>query len=195
MEKIVLFDGSRESLLANWTMLDGTAANWICDGSAMTVNRGNIVSKLTYGDAHIHLEWREPDMPWTDGQFKGNSGVFVQGVYELQVLDSYGIAAPDNRDCGSIYNKIAPLVNACRPALVWQSYDIYFRAPRFDEAGSVVEHARMTVLQNDQLILNNIEIDGACGGTCGYVEAPMGPLMLQDHGDPVSFRNIWIEKY
>ena len=71
MEKIVLFDGSRESLLANWTMLDGTPANWICDGSAMTVNRGNIVSKVTYGDAHIHLEWREPDMPWTDGQFKG----------------------------------------------------------------------------------------------------------------------------
>jgi len=194
MERIVLFDGTKESLMANWIMENGSEANWICEGNAMTVNKGNIVSKVTFGDAHIHLEWREPDMPWAEGQGKGNSGVFVQGVYEIQVLDSYGIEEPSLWDCGAIYNKHKPLVNACRPPLMWQTYDIYFRAPRFHDDGTVSENARMTVLQNDTLILNNIVIDGICGGPIKPTEDPLGPLMLQDHGDPVSFRNIWIEK-
>jgi len=100
MEKIVLFDGSRESLLANWTQIDGTPANWICDGSAMTVNRGNIVSKVTFGDAHIHLEWREPDMPWTTGQFKGKALAVVggrDGVILPESIRRYGACMPDCR--------------------------------------------------------------------------------------------------
>lgn len=191
MEKVILFDGTN---LDAWTMLDGSPCNWILnDDGTMTVNSGNIVSKEVYGDAHIHVEWMEPDMPWESGQGKGNSGVYIQGCYELQVLDSYGNIPPKDNDCGAIYSMYAPLVNACKPALEWQTYDIYFRAPVF-ENGEIVKNGFVTILQNGICIHNNAELcRNTPGGVTDY-RVEKGPLLLQDHGNPVKFRNVWFER-
>lgn len=191
MEKIILFDGTD---LSHFTNLDGTPAQWEVKDGIMTVTHGNIKSKETFGDAHIHVEWREPDMPDASGQWKGNSGVYIQGCYELQVLDSHGIEPPKNDDCGGIYSIQAPLVNACKPALEWQTYDIILRAAKLDENGKVLSHAVVTILQNGQVIHNNFTLpSNTPGGVYDHIVAE-GPLMLQDHGNPVSFRNIWIQK-
>ena len=187
---VVLFEGGP---LSNWHGRDGSPATWRVEDGVMTVVKGDIVSDETYMDALIHLEFMEPDMPGATGQAKANSGVFVQGRYEIQVLDSYGWAVPGKGDCGAIYNQHAPLVNACKPPLEWQTYDIIFRAARLDEAGTVVEQARMTVLQNGIVIHNNIEMLGITGGPLDQVEGPPGPLLLQDHGgDLLQYRNVWL---
>jgi len=190
MAKYILFDGTD---LQGFVDREGNPAAWEVKDGCMTVTRGDIISRLTYGDAHIHVEWREPDMPEASGQWKGNSGVYIMGCYELQVLDSYGIEHPETGDCGGIYSIQAPRVNACKPALEWQTYDIYLRAPRL-EGEKVVENARVTILQNGIVIHNNLVLPHHTPGGCtGDRELAEGPLMLQDHGNPVSFRNIWIE--
>ncbi|MBO7403687.1 MAG: DUF1080 domain-containing protein [Clostridia bacterium] len=190
MEKVILFDGTSTE---KWKNRDGSPINWTVEDGVMTVKHGDIISTETYGDAHIHLEWREPDMPWASGQGKGNSGVYVHGCYEIQVLDSYGIENPDYSDCGAVYSMHAPLTNACKPALEWQTYDIYIRAPRF-EGGEIVKNGFLTVLQNGIVIHNNVELPrNTPGGVTDYRVAE-GPLLLQDHGDPVSFRNVWFER-
>jgi hypothetical protein len=130
-------------------------------------------------------------MPEATGQAKGNSGVFLQGRYEIQVLDSYGINIPGMGDCGAIYNQFAPLVNACRPPMEWQSYDVAFRAPRVDEGGNVVEGARVTVLQNGLVIQNNVQLPGVTGGSLDEAVGEPGPLLLQDHRNLVAYRHIW----
>jgi len=189
MARIVLFDGTD---LSHFTQVDGSPAQWKVENGTMTVTHGNIVSKETYGDAHIHVEWMEPDMPEATGQWKGNSGVYIQGCYELQVLDSWGIEPPQDNDCGGIYSIKAPRVNACKPPLEWQTYDIYLRAAKV-ENGTVTEPAIVTILQNGQVIHNNLILPHHTpGGVYDKVVAE-GPLMLQDHGNPVTFRNIWIE--
>jgi len=190
MEKVILFDGTSTE---KWKNRDGSPINWPVEDGVMTVGHGDIVSTETYGDAHIHVEWREPDMPWASGQGKGNSGVYVHGCYEIQVLDSYGIENPDYSDCGAVYSMHAPLTNACKPALEWQTYDIYIRAPRF-EKGEIVKNGFLTVLQNGIVIHNNVELPrNTPGGVTDYRVAE-GPLLLQDHGNPVSFRNVWFER-
>ncbi len=193
MEKIALFDGTS---LEGWRSIGGSPAGWRLEDGFMTVSpgAGNIVSKETFGDAMIHLEWREPDMPEAEGQYKGNSGVYIHGVYELQVLDSYGVKDPRNDDCGAIYQMYAPSMNACKPPMTWQTYDILFRAARFDESGKKTEDARLTVRQNGLPILNSVILWHPTPGGLSGDESPEGPLMLQDHGDKVSFRNIWILK-
>lgn len=188
---VVLFNGRD---LSTWRTRAGEAAGWQVEDGIVTVVKGtgDIVSQETYLDAYLHLEFRCPDMPWATGQAKGNSGVYLQGRYEIQVLDSFGWEVPGLGDCGAIYNQYAPLVNACRPALEWQSYDVFFRAARLDDAGQVVEPTRMTVLHNGLVIHNNVELPGPTGGALDDKEGTPGPLLLQDHGDPVSYRNIWL---
>ena len=187
---VVLFDGGP---LTNWRTRQGDPAGWRVENGVMAVvpGTGDIVSNEKYLDALIHVEWREPDMPEATGQAKGNSGVYVQGRYEIQVLDSYGIKVPGRGDCGAIYGQYAPLVNANKPPLQWQTFDIIFRAPRVDASGKVLEQGRMTVLQNDMVIHNNVELLGPTAGGDPNVAAP-GPLLLQDHGHALKYRNVWL---
>lgn len=187
---VVLFNGSD---LSNWTSRDGGAPGWTVEDGVMAVvpRTGDIMTTEQFTDHFLHLEFMTPDMPEATGQAKGNSGVFLQGRYEIQVLDSYGIALPGMGDCGAIYNQFAPLVNACKPPLEWQSYDVIFRAPRLNDDGEIVENARVTVLQNGLVILNNVILSGTTGANIGGGVGDPGPLLLQDHGNLVKFRNIW----
>ena len=188
---IILFNGKD---LSNWTTRDGGAAGWEVENGVMTVVRGtgDIMTKENFTDFMLHLEFMTPDMPEATGQAKGNSGVFLQGRYELQVLDSYGIEVPGKGDCGAVYNQFAPLVNACKPPLQWQTYDVIFRASRVDDDGKVIEQARVTLLQNGMVIHNNVQTLGPTGGNIDDKLGKPGPLLLQDHGNPVKYRNIWI---
>jgi len=190
-KKIMLFDGSS---LDGWAKRDGSAADWIIEGDIMTVNHGDIVSKVTFGDALVHVEFREPDMPEATGQAKGNSGVYVHGCYEIQVLDSYGVENPNEGDCSAIYSMYAPLINACKPAMEWQTYDILIRAPRFGLMGKVKENGIISVFQNGLPVHNNAVLPHATPGGVTKNVVAEGPLLLQDHGNPVSFRNVWVMK-
>jgi hypothetical protein len=188
---IVLFDGSS---LDAWERRDGKGkASWrlLGDGT-MEVHGGDIITRQKFDGAFkLHVEFRVPYMPKAHGQGRGNSGVYVQGRYEVQVLDSYGLESKNN-DCGAIYEVAAPLVNACKAPTVWQSFDITFHAPRC-ENGKKVEPARMTVYQNGVLIHDDVKIPVDCtrAGLPGDPCTP-GPILLQDHGNPVQYRNIWL---
>lgn len=188
---VILFNGKD---LSNWHTRDGGSAGWEVTDGVMTVVRGtgDIVTEEKFTDFMLHLEWMEPDMPEAKGQAKGNSGVYLQGRYEIQVLDSYGIEIPGKGDCGAIYDQHAPLVNASKPALEWQTYDIVFRAARLDDSGQVVDQARVTAAQNGMVIHNNVETLGPTGGAMDNRVGEPGPLLLQDHGNPVKYRNIWV---
>ena len=158
----------------------------------MEVKGGNIITKQAFdGSFKLHVEFRVPYMPQAKGQGRGNSGVYVQGRYEVQVLDSYGLDSKDN-DCGGIYSVAKPLVNACKAPTVWQSYDIEFHSPKCTD-GKKTEPARITVLHNGVKIHDNVKIDkdNTTAGLGGDPCKP-GPIMLQDHGNPVQFRNIWL---
>ncbi len=188
---VVLFNGEN---LNNWSTRSGEKAGWEVADGVMTVARGtgDIMTEEKFTDFMLHLEFMTPDMPEATGQAKGNSGVFLQGRYEIQVLDSYGIEVPGKGDCGAIYNQFATLVNACKPPLQWQTYDVIFRVARVDEEGQVVEQVRLTVLQNGMVIHNNVELLGSTGGNIDDKLGEPGPLLLQDHGNPVKYRNIWV---
>jgi hypothetical protein len=190
---IVLFSGKQEDVAGNWLARNlMNPAGWKVADGAMIARGGDIISKERFTDYQLHIEFRVPYMPDAKGQARGNSGVFMQGRYEIQVLDSFGIADPGTGDCGAVYNQSAPLVNACKPPKEWQAYDIVFRAPRFDDAGTLIEKARVTVRQNGTVVQNNTEIKGPTwGDTFGKLSEP-GPIVLQDHGNPVEYRNIWI---
>ncbi|HEY3333056.1 MAG TPA: DUF1080 domain-containing protein [Capsulimonadaceae bacterium] len=184
-----LFDGTS---LDAWTNMDGAPAGWTIDDGAMKVTPGNgdVKTERLFGDHYLHLEFRLSSMPDKTGQAKSNSGVFIQGRYEIQVLDSSGWATPGFADCGAIYDQLAPLTNACKPGMEWQTYDVIFRAPRCE--GKVVrEQARLTVIHNGIIIHNNVQVAGTTGAPSDLNVQLPGHLRLQDHGDTVWYRNIW----
>ena len=190
---VVLFDGRN---LKKWTGIKGKKAGWKLLGKgAMEVvpKTGSIITKKSYGDHRLHVEFRSPFMPSSRGQKRGNSGVYLHGRYEVQILDSYGLEGMDN-ECGGIYKISRPRVNACAPPTHWQTYDITFRAPRFDGKGEKIENARITVYHNGINIHKDLELPTFTGSSIAKNEVPTAPLMLQDHKDHVQYRNIWIEE-
>ena len=166
-------------------------AGWPVEAGVATVGKGTIRTRQAFGDFRLHVEFNVPLLPDKKGQARGNSGVYLQGIYELQVLDSYGLV-PKNNDCGAIYQQVAPSVNACKPPLQWQTYDVTFRAARV-EGGRAVQKARVTVVQNGLTIINDEEISPTPGGVNDVKEGGPGPILLQDHGDAVQYRNLWIQ--
>jgi hypothetical protein len=195
-DAIVLFNGQN---LSRWQTADSAAAKWkVIDGYAEVVaGTGDILTRDKFGDCQLHIEWATPAAPKGEGQERGNSGVFLMGRYEVQVLDSYENKTYYHGQAGSVYKQYAPLVNASRKPGEWQTYDIVFHAPRFDEQGKVVDRARVTVIHNGVLIQNNVEIYGITYNDRPAIYIPHSPqesIRLQDHGNPVRYRNIWIRR-
>jgi hypothetical protein len=194
----VLFDGQS---LASWRLADSSQApaRWKVANGYMEVapGAGGIATAQGFGDAQLHIEWMAPVPPEGTGQDRGNSGVFLMGQYEVQVLDSYGNDTYPDGQAGAIYGQYPPLVNASRPPGEWQSYDIVFHRPRFNSDGSLESPARMTVLHNGIMVQDNATLVGPTSHQerRPYVAHPDKlPLMLQDHGHPVRYRNIWIRQ-
>jgi hypothetical protein len=197
-DAVVLFDGKD---LSKWKMeKDGGEAAWkVEDGYAEVVPKtGYMVTKEQFGpDFQLHVEWAEPNPPQSESQGRGNSGVFLFGIYEIQVLDCYENKTYPDGQTGSIYAQKPPLVNACRPPGQWQSYDIICEGPRFNDDGTVAKKMIVTVLHNGVVVQNHYELIGQTQHKKGgpYVKHPLqGPIKLQDHGNPVRFRNIWIRE-
>ena len=178
---IVLFDGTAETADARWVKpkLDGEL---LCEGA---------LSKDEFTDFTLHLEFLLPWKPKARGQARGNSGLYVTGRYEIQVLDSFGLSGKDN-ECGGIYKVAEPEQNLCYPPLRWQTYDLTFTSARFDADGKKIANARITVKHNGYPIHRDLEIPGPTGGARNKDESVPGPIYLQNHGNPVRYRNIWV---
>jgi hypothetical protein len=191
-KKVVLFDGSSWD---GWVQRDGSPSQWVVqeDGSVVATG-GDAITKLEFLDFQLHVEFLCPLMAEKSGQARANSGVYLHGRYEIQVLDSYE-RPPEIDGCGALYGIAPPLVNASRPPGEWQSYDMIFRGPRYGPRDEFVSHARVTVLHNGVVIHNNVDVPRPTrAGLPGGFMRTMGPIMLQGKGDPVRYRNIWIRK-
>ncbi|MFM8415603.1 MAG: DUF1080 domain-containing protein, partial [Planctomycetota bacterium] len=149
-----------------------------------------VTTKREFGDALWHIEFRLPYQPLDRGQARGNSGAYIQGRYEVQMLDSFGLEGKNN-ECGGVYSVAAPSVNMCLPPLAWQTYDVEITSPRF-EGDKKVANARMTVRHNGVVVHDDVEVPQITPGGPRGTETPAGPLFLQDHGNPVRYRNIWV---
>jgi hypothetical protein len=197
-DAIILFDGTQKSLNENWVDSKGNVPSWKVANNCLTVAAGTgyIYTKASFEDVQLHVEWRSPSEVSGTSQGRGNSGIFLQSLYELQVLDSYNNRTYRNGQAGSLYKQYAPLVNACKKPSEWQTYDVIYTAPRFKYDGSVFTPARFTVLHNGVLVQNNIQLLGPTVfiGIPKYEKHGPAPLALQDHRNPVSYRNIWIRK-
>ncbi|HTF94602.1 MAG TPA: DUF1080 domain-containing protein [Cellvibrio sp.] len=200
-DAVVLFDGKN---LDQWQAAEGGKAQWKVSEGAMTVmpKKGDIKTKESFCDVQLHIEWKTPTQVTSDdgkpleSQGRNNSGVFLQERYEVQVLDSYNNKTYPNGQAGSIYKQSIPLVNAARAPGEWQTYDIIFTAPKFDSSQKLTSPGYVTVLHNGVLVQNHFEIQGATEwiGKPVYKAHDCAPLRLQDHGNPVSFRNVWVRK-
>lgn len=195
-DAIVLYGGANDA--ENWTHETSGPIKWKAEDILTTEPRaGGIKTKQAFGDIQLHIEWRTPEVVVGEGQGRGNSGVFLMGKYEVQVLDSYENETYYNGQAGSIYKQHIPLVNASLPPGMWQTYDIIFKAPTFKDDGSVESPAYVTVIHNGVLIQNHVALKGPTKfiGKPKYESHPEKlPLMLQDHSNPVSFRNIWVRE-
>jgi len=197
-DAIVLFDGV--DLGREWTNADGKEPGWLVEDGCVTVvaGEGEIRTKRVFNDFQLHIEWRTPAEVKGESQGRGNSGIFLQELYEVQVLDNYNNRTYRNGQAGSLYKQHAPLVNACKPPGVWQVYDILYTAPRFKDDGTYFTPPTVTVLHNGVLVQNHVKLRGPTEyiGIPEYSVVPHGAksLVLQDHGNPVSYRNIWIRE-
>jgi len=197
-DAIVLFNGSN---FDEWTMTDSTAVQWQLnkDGSMTVTDRtGDIQTKRNFGDIQLHIEWKSPVPVQREGQHRGNSGIFIQNRYEVQVLDNNDNATYVNGQVGSIYKQAIPLAMASAPTGEWNSYDIIFHAPKFTRGGNIHSAATITVLHNGVVIQDHFEIEGPSEyiGWPRYKAHGKAPIRLQDHGDNsrVSYRNIWVRE-
>ena len=193
-DAIILFNGKD---LSQWKAKDGSGdAKWTVKDNTFVVGKGDITTKKEFGDFQLHLEWSAPDQVKGESQGRGNSGIFLQDRYELQVLDNYNNRTYSNGQAGSIYKQHRPLVNAMRKPTEWNTYDVIYTAPRFREDGTVFTPARVTVLHNGVLVQNNVDIKGPTEyiGLPEYKAHGKAPISLQDHGNPVQYRNIWIRE-
>jgi len=193
-DAVVLFDGKD---LSHWAQKDGSDAKWkVANGYVEVVPKtGEIHTREAFGDCQLHVEFAEPAPPKGESQDRGNSGVFLMGLYEIQVLDSYESKTYADGQAAAVYGQYPPLVNASRPPGQWQTYDIVFHGPRFDASGKVARAAHVSVIQNGVLVQDNVELTWptAHKQRPPYQAHPEKlPLALQDHGHPVHFRNIWI---
>jgi len=199
-DAIVLFDGTSGSLLQNWANNMGEAPGWNVADNCVTVVKGTgtIQTKAVFEDFQLHIEWRSPAIvdPESKSQGRGNSGIFMQERYELQVLDNYNNRTYRNGQAGSFYKQYAPLVNVCKKPGEWQTYDVIYTAPRFKADSTLFLPARATVLQNGVLVQNNVSLLGPTEyiGIPKYKAHGPGAIVLQDHGNLVSYKNIWIRK-
>ena len=194
-DAVVLFDGTD---LSEWRGRDGEPGWKVADG-AMTVvpGTGNLTTKRGFGDVQLHIEWRTPAEIVGESQGRGNSGVFLMELYEVQVLDSWQNPTYVNGQAASVYKQHIPLVNASRGPGEWQTYDIIFTAPRFTDAGDLESPATVTVLHNGVLVQNHVTLEGPTvfrGAPRYEAHADRLPLMLQDHRNDVSYRNIWVRE-
>ena len=196
-DAVVLFDGNN---LSQWCSIDGSPTEWkLVDGAMECVKGSGYIRTLrNFGDCQLHIEWSAPVPPEGQGQGRGNSGVFFGGTrYEIQVLDCHENTTYADGSAGSIYGQYPPLVNASLPAGEWQTYDIIFTAPRFSDCGKLISPARMTALHNGVLVQHESELTGPTAwiGRAPYSAHPSKqPISLQDHGNPVRFRNIWVRE-
>ncbi|MFT5289907.1 MAG: hypothetical protein ACI82F_001978 [Planctomycetota bacterium] len=195
----VLFDGKGLSdgmELDSWSKPGGEPAGWEVQEGVMLAVRGQgpVISKQTFGDIQLHLEFATPSKPEGSGQGRGNSGVYLQGRYEVQILDSYGNETYPNGQCGAIYGQHPPLKNACRKPGEWQSYDIVFHGARFDGDGNKTEDATLTVFHNGVLIQDHARVTATTAAAMQAEGPTPGPLYLQDHGNPVRYRNVWLRE-
>jgi hypothetical protein len=195
-DAVVLFDGKD---LSKWAHKDGSPAKWKVErGYAEVVAKtGYIYTREAFGDCQLHVEFEEPVPTKGEGQERGNSGVFLMGLYEVQVLDSYENKTYADGQASAVYGQYPPLVNASRPPGQWQTYDIVFHGPRFDRDGKLTRPARVTVLHNGVLVQDNVELTGPTANKARPPYTPQPeklPLALQDHDNPVRYRNIWIRE-
>lgn len=190
-DAIVLFDGRD---LSAWKSENGGDPKWKIANGYAEVSGGGIMSKQEFGAIQLHIEWATPAEVKGDGQGRGNSGVYFQGRYEIQVLDSYQNKTYANGQASAFYGHSAPLVNASRKPGEWQSYDIVFHPPQPAADGKVTPGS-FTVIHNGVLVQDHISVKGDATTAAKFTGAtPTGPLMLQDHGNPVRYRNIWVRK-
>jgi hypothetical protein len=197
-DAVVLFDGRS---LGAWEPVRSGEPPWQIEDGAMVVVPNpkpcDMHTKQAFGDIQLHLEFRTPEKVAGDGQGRGNSGIYFMGLYELQILDSWQNPTYVNGQAGSIYKQIPPLVNASRPPGVWQTYDAVFIAPRFSSGGQLLSPARITAFYNGVLVQHVVSLRGPTvfRGAPKYMpHAAKLPLLLQDHRNPVAFRNIWVRE-
>jgi hypothetical protein len=192
----VLFNGKD---LSNWESIKGGPAKWTVGNGYFQVQpgTGDIQTKAAYGDCQLHVEWATPNPPTGKDQDRGNSGVFLHALYEIQVLDSYDNVTYADGEAAAVYGQYPPLVNAARKPGVWQMYDIVFHGARFDASGNLTRHANVAVFYNGVLVQDRVEI---MGPTAHHERPPYKPvpeklpLRLQDHHHPVRYRNLWIRE-